>query len=203
MQLIGLHFLFLSQTEPLVNYLIAGLGNIGPEYELTRHNIGFMAIDNFAEKHGLKFESERLAYKSELRFKGQNIHLIKPTTYMNLSGKALAYWMQQLKIPLENILIITDDLNLPFGKFRMRGKGSSGGQNGLNNISEVLETQNYARFRLGIGNDYAKGRQVDYVLSRFSQDQFKELPFVMGSVSDAILSFCLEGITVAMNKYNN
>lgn len=186
-----------------MNYLIAGLGNIGPEYELTRHNIGFLCIDQFADKHNAKFEVNKLAYKAEFKFKGKNIHLIKPTTYMNLSGKAVAYWLKELKIPLENVLILTDDLNLPFGKVRMRAKGSSGGQNGLNNINEVLQTENYARLRIGIGNEYAKGHQIDYVLSRFSQDQFKEMPFLMDRVADQTLSFCMEGIAVAMNKYNN
>ncbi len=186
-----------------MNYLLAGLGNIGAEYELTRHNIGFLALDHFAEINNVKFEIDILAYKAEYRFKGKNIHLMKPTTYMNLSGKAVAYWIHQLKIPPENILVITDDLNLPFGKLRMRGKGSSGGQNGLNNINEVLQTENYARLRMGIGHEYAKGRQVDYVLSRFNSEEFKELPFLLNQASDSLLSFCMEGIAVAMNKYNN
>lgn len=186
-----------------MNYLIAGLGNIGPEYELTRHNIGFLTVDRLADKHSLKFDTDRLAYKTELRHKGKNIHIIKPTTFMNLSGRAVAYWMQALKIPLENLLVVTDDLNLPFGKIRMRSKGSSGGQNGLNNINEVLGTENYARLRLGIGNEFSKGRQVDYVLGRFTSEQFAELPAIMDTASDAIVSFCLEGVNNAMNKYNN
>ena len=128
--------------------------------------------------------------------------MIKPSTFMNLSGRAVSYWMQTLKIPIENILIVCDDLNIPFGATRMRGKGSSGGQNGLNNINELLATENYARMRMGIGNEYAKGRQVDYVLGRFSKEQFDELPFIMDHVGDAILSFCTEGLANAMNKYN-
>ena len=185
-----------------MNYLIAGLGNIGLEYELTRHNIGFLVLDKLAEKHGLKFDTDRLAMKTELKFKGRNITLIKPTTYMNLSGRAVSYWMQTNKIPLENILVLCDDLNLPFATTRMRGKGSSGGQNGLNNINEILATENYARLRIGIGNDYPKGRQVDYVLSRFNNEQFKEMPFLLDHACDASLSFCTEGLLNAMNKYN-
>ncbi|MFN0049547.1 MAG: aminoacyl-tRNA hydrolase [Cytophagales bacterium] len=186
-----------------MNYLIVGLGNIGAEYELTRHNIGFLSVDQFAEKNKVVFEVDRLAYKADFKHKGKTIHLIKPTTYMNLSGKAVGFWIKELKIPLENLLVITDDLNLPFGKMRMRSKGSSGGQNGLNNINEVLQTENYARLRMGIGNEFSKGRQIDYVLGRFSKEQFDELPFLMGNASDAMLSFCMEGIAIAMNKYNS
>jgi PTH1 family peptidyl-tRNA hydrolase len=185
-----------------LNYLIAGLGNIGPEYELTRHNIGFLALDHLAGKQGVKFDTDRLAYTANFKHKGRAIYLIKPTTFMNLSGRAVSYWMQTLKIPLENVLILCDDLNINFGATRIRGKGSSGGQNGLNNINELLGTENYARLRMGIGNDYPKGRQVDYVLSRFSNEQFKELPAIMDHASDAILSFCTEGLVNAMNKYN-
>lgn len=185
------------------NYLIVGLGNIGAEYELTRHNIGFMALDKFALKHNLKFETDRLASICELNYKGKKIHIIKPNTYMNLSGRAVGYWMQILKIPIENILVICDDLNLSFGILRMRGKGSSGGQNGLNSINELLGTENYARLRMGVGNDFAKGRQAEYVLSRFSNSQQLELPFVIDRASDAAISFCTEGIGNAMNKYNS
>lgn len=185
------------------SFLIVGLGNIGTEYELTRHNIGFMTLDKLATKNNLTFSSDRLASTSELNYKGKKIHLIKPNTYMNLSGRAVGYWMQNLKIPIENILVICDDLNLSFGTLRMRGKGSSGGQNGLNNINELLGTDNYARLRMGLGNDYPKGRQAEYVLSRFSATQTPEIPFIIDRAIDAILCFCTDGLTNAMNKYNN
>jgi len=185
-----------------LNFLIVGLGNIGAEYELTRHNIGFLTLDRLAGKQGLKFETDRLASKAELKYKGRTIHFIKPTTFMNLSGRAVSHWMQSLKIPIENILIVCDDLNIPFGATRMRGKGSSGGQNGLNNINELLGTEIYARLRMGIGNEYSKGRQIDYVLGQFSKEQLQELPFMIDHAADAVLSFCTEGLSNAMNKYN-
>ena len=185
-----------------MNYLIAGLGNIGPEYELTRHNIGFLALDYFANKNKINFSLDKLALKTEFNFKGKTFHLIKPTTYMNLSGKAVAYWMQNLKIPIENIFILCDDLNLSFGAIRMRSKGSSGGQNGLNSINETLGNENYARMRLGIGNDFARGQQANYVLGRFSKPQNDELPFIFEKTSEAILTFGLESLDKAMNKFN-
>jgi peptidyl-tRNA hydrolase, PTH1 family len=185
-----------------MKYLIVGLGNIGPEYELTRHNIGFLVLDYLADKHGLKFSSGRHAFITELKYKGKSIHLIKPTTYMNLSGKALNYWMKDLKIPKENILAVTDDLALPFAKLRLRSKGSSGGHNGLKNIEETLGTNEYARLRFGVGNDFGKGRQVDYVLSNFSKEELIELPLYMDKCCEAILSFCTIGIERTMNVFN-
>jgi PTH1 family peptidyl-tRNA hydrolase len=185
-----------------MKFLIAGLGNIGPEYELTRHNIGFLVLDRLADKHGLKFDSDRLAFTSELKYKGKSIHLIKPTTYMNLSGKAVNYWMKDLHIPKENILVITDDLALPYGKIRMRSKGSSGGHNGLKNIEEILGTNEYTRLRFGVGDDFSKGRQVDYVLSNFSKDEFIDLPLFLDKCCDAILSFCTIGVERTMNTFN-
>ena len=140
-----------------MKYLIAGLGNIGPEYELTRHNIGFLVLDRIADNHKIEFTTQRLADKAELKFKGKQLHLIKPNTYMNLSGKAIAYWLQELKIPKENLLVIVDDLALPLGTLRMRTKGSSAGHNGLKNIEQLLGGQEYARLRFGIGNDFQKG----------------------------------------------
>jgi PTH1 family peptidyl-tRNA hydrolase len=185
-----------------MKYLIAGLGNIGPEYELTRHNIGFLILDHLANKHGVQFHSDRLAFTTELKYKGKSIHLIKPTTYMNLSGKAVNYWMKNLHIPKENLLVITDDLALPYGKIRMRSKGSSGGHNGLKNIEETLETTEYARLRFGVGNDFGKGRQVDYVLSNFSKEEFIELPLYLEKCAGAILSFATQGIERTMNTFN-
>ena len=156
------------------------MGNIGPEYELTRHNIGFLTLDRLADIHKIDFSTERLADKAELKFKGKQIHLIKPNTYMNLSGKAIAYWLQDLKIPKENLLVVVDEIALPFGVLRMRTKGSAAGHNGLKNIEQLVGGQDYPRLRMGIGSDYAKGQQVDYVLSNFTEDEFKALPAIMG-----------------------
>jgi peptidyl-tRNA hydrolase, PTH1 family len=185
-----------------MKHLIAGLGNIGPEYELTRHNIGFLTLDQLADKHGTDFTPDRLAFSADFKFKGRHIHLIKPATYMNLSGKALNYWMQELKVPLENVLVVTDDIALPYGKLRLRPKGSHGGHNGLRNIEEVLGTQEFARLRIGIGGDFPKGRQVDYVLGRFSEAEFADLPAHMAKAGEIIISFCTAGIGNTMNQYN-
>ncbi len=185
-----------------MKYLIVGLGNIGAEYEATRHNIGFMVADYLAEQAGVSFEVARLANTASFKHKGKSIHLIKPSTYMNLSGKAVNYWMQQLKIPLSNTLIITDDIALPLEKIRMRAKGSSAGHNGLKNIEEILGS-NYPRLRIGIGDDFPKGRQVDYVLSRFTDQEFEILPKVIKNAAEAALSFCTIGIERTMNFFNN
>lgn len=186
----------------MIKYLIAGLGNIGAEYELTRHNIGFLVLDRLADNEKINFSTARLASKAEWRFKGRQLHLIKPTTYMNLSGKAIAYWLQQLSIPKENLLVIVDEIALPFGTLRLRGKGSAAGHNGLKNIEEVLAGQDYARLRVGIGNNFNKGGQVDYVLSNFSQEEFTALPPVMDKCIDIIQSFCTAGIERTMNTFN-
>jgi PTH1 family peptidyl-tRNA hydrolase len=186
-----------------MKYLIVGLGNIGPEYETTRHNIGFLTLDRLADQKEIAFELTRLAFHSEFKYKGRNVHLIKPTTYMNLSGKALKFWMQELKIPVENVLVIVDDLAIPFAKLRMRPKGSSAGHNGLKNIEDQLGSQNYARLKFGIGDDFNKGQQVNYVLSPFSKKEFEELPFSMDKAIDMILSFCTIGISQTMTQYND
>jgi len=185
-----------------MKYLIAGLGNIGPEYELTRHNIGFLVLDRIADNHKFDFVTQRLADKAEWKFKGKHIHLIKPNTYMNLSGKAIAYWLQELKIPKENLLVIVDDLALPFGTLRMRTQGSSAGHNGLKNIELLLGGQEYTRLRFGIGSNFQKGQQVDYVLSNFTQKEFEELPPVMDKAEDIIKSFCTIGPERTMNFFN-
>jgi PTH1 family peptidyl-tRNA hydrolase len=185
-----------------MKYLIAGLGNIGPEYELTRHNIGFLTLDRFAHLHKINFTTDRLANKAELKYKGRQLHLIKPNTFMNLSGKAIAYWLQDLKIPKENLLVVVDELALPFGSLRMRTKGSAAGHNGLKNIEQILGGQDYSRLRMGVGNDFAKGQQVDYVLSNFSQEQFTELPTIMDKAGEMILSFCTIGAERTMNFFN-
>lgn len=185
-----------------MKYLIAGLGNIGPEYELTRHNIGFLVLDRFADNEKVEFKTERLADRAEVRFKGRHLHLIKPNTYMNLSGKAIAYWLQELKIPKENLIVVVDEIALPFGKLRLKPSGSAGGHNGLKNIELLLSTQEYPRLRVGIGSEYSKGQQVDYVLSNFSEEEFKELPTVMDRVIEAIKSFSTIGLERTMNFHN-
>ena len=185
-----------------MRYLIVGLGNIGPEYLLTRHNVGFMALDRLAGEFETKFSMERLAYYTEIKHKGKQIHLIKPTTFMNLSGKAVNYWMKELKIEKDNILIVTDDIALPYGKLRMKPKGSHGGHNGLRNIQEILGDSNYARLRFGVGDDFGKGKQIDYVLGNFKGEQFEQLPEHLNRASEMILSFCLQGLDKTMNLFN-
>jgi PTH1 family peptidyl-tRNA hydrolase len=186
-----------------MKFLIAGLGNIGPEYELTRHNIGFLAADQLADQHKAIFKIDRLAEKTEFRTKGKTIHLIKPTTYMNLSGKAIAYWLQELKIPKQNLLVIVDDLALPFGNLRLRTKGSSAGHNGLNSIEETLGGQDYSRLRFGIGNEFSKGQQADFVLSNFTKDEFKNLPSIINKAIEMTISFCTIGPERTMSLYND
>lgn len=193
-------FLFYSIA---MKYLIIGLGNIGPEYELTRHNIGFLILDRIVDNHGESFEMVRYANKASVKYKGKQIHLIKPNTYMNLSGKAVNHWMKELKIPKENILVVVDDIALPFGNIRLRAKGSSAGHNGLKNIEQLTGGQDYARLKFGIGDNYSKGRQVDYVLSNFTQEEFDHLPLKMDKAIDMILSFCTAGIVNTMNQFND
>ena len=186
-----------------MKYLIAGLGNIGPEYELTRHNIGFLVVDQLVDLHKTDFETSRLADKAEFRFKGRTIHVIKPNTYMNLSGKAILYWMNELKIPKENLLVIVDEIALPFGSLRMRTKGSSAGHNGLKNIELMLGGQDYSRLRVGIGNEFGKGQQVDYVLSTFTKEEFDKLPEIIKKANEMILSFCTIGAERTMSLFND
>jgi len=185
-----------------MKYLIAGLGNIGAEYELTRHNIGFLVLDQLADEHNVSFALDRLAEKAEFKFKGRSIHLIKPTTYMNLSGKAISYWLQDLKIPKENLLVILDDLALPFGSLRLRTKGSSAGHNGLKNIELLLNGQDYSRLRFGIGNEFGKGQQVDYVLSNFDKEEFEKLPEYIKRANEMVMAFCTIGAERTMNQFN-
>ena len=185
-----------------MKFLIAGLGNIGPEYELTRHNIGFLTLDRLADNHKVDFSTERLADRAELKYKGKQMHLIKPNTFMNLSGKAIAYWLQELKIPKENLLVVVDDIALPFGSLRLRQKGSAAGHNGLKNIELLLGGQDYSRLRMGIGNNYSKGQQVDFVLSKFEQEEFDALPALMDKAIEMTLSFCTIGVERTMNFFN-
>lgn len=185
-----------------MKYLIAGLGNIGAEYDLTRHNIGFLILDRLADREGLKFEHDRHSFITELKYKGRSIHLMKPTTYMNLSGKAVNYWLTQLKIPKENLLVITDDIALPYGKLRLKAKGSAGGHNGLKNIEQMIGGQDYPRLRFGVGDGFGKGQQVDYVLSPFNKQEMDEIVLNIDLAIDALLSFCTIGLERTMNQFN-
>ncbi|MDE6721804.1 MAG: aminoacyl-tRNA hydrolase [Bacteroidaceae bacterium] len=185
-----------------MKYLIVGLGNIGDEYVGTRHNIGFRTLDAFAKKQGAGWTDKRYGAIAKTRVKNAELTLLKPSTYMNLSGQAVRYWAQQEKIPVENILVIVDDLSLPVGKIRLRGNGSAGGHNGLQNIESCMMTQNYARIKFGIGNDFPKGAQVDFVLGQFSDEDNKIIEEKLEYVGDAIKSFCLQGLDRTMNQYN-
>lgn len=185
-----------------MKFLIVGLGNIGDEYADTRHNIGFIAVDALAQSCKVTFESGRLASIARMSVKGRQLVVIKPTTYMNLSGKAVRYWMQKEEIPVENILVIVDDLALPLGSIRLKAKGSDGGHNGLISINETIETTNYARLRIGIGNDFAKGQQVDYVLGRWSSEEEKVLTPRIDIIVDLVKSFVLAGVNRTMNDFN-
>lgn len=185
-----------------MKYLIVGLGNIGDEYVGTRHNIGFRTIDAFAQKQGVEWADKRYGAVAHTRVKNAEMTLLKPSTYMNLSGQAVRYWTQQEKIPVENILVIVDDLSLPVGKIRMRGNGSAGGHNGLKNIESCMMTQNYARIKFGIGNDFPKGAQVDFVLGQFSDEDNKVIDEKVEYVGEMIKSFCLQGLERTMNQYN-
>ena len=186
-----------------MKYLIVGLGNIGNEYLNTRHNIGFKVLDAFVEASNTSFSTQRYGDIAQVRVKNKVLVLLKPSTYMNLSGEAVRYWMNKENIPLENILIIADDIALPFGAIRIKGKGSDGGHNGLKSIANLVNTQGYARLRFGIGNDFPKGAQVDYVLGNFSEEQVKAMPERLKVAVDAIKAFCLSGLTFAMNNYSN
>lgn len=185
-----------------MKFLIAGLGNIGAEYELTRHNIGFLVLDRLADEQGASFEHQKLANTCAIKHKGRTIHLIKPTTYMNLSGKAVNYWMQELKVKKENVLVVTDDISLPHGNLRMRAKGNHTGHNGLKDIDAQTGGNNYARLKFGIGNDFHKGQQADYVLTPFTPAQMKDLVFPIDKACQMILSFCTLGISRTMNQFN-
>jgi peptidyl-tRNA hydrolase, PTH1 family len=183
-------------------FLVVGLGNIGPEYANTRHNIGFMVLDALAKASNIFFKSDRLASISELKWKGKTLILVKPSTFMNLSGKAVNYWLQAERIPRENLLVITDDIALPFGSLRLKGKGSDGGHNGLKNIQEVLASQEYARLRFGVGNEFAKGKQVNYVLGEWSKEELTTLNPRIEIACDIIRSFASTGLQLTMTNFN-
>ncbi|GAB5539769.1 MAG: aminoacyl-tRNA hydrolase [Salibacteraceae bacterium] len=186
-----------------MKYLIVGLGNMGEEYANTRHNIGFKTLDALASASNVVFSPARYGDRAEVKHKGRTLVLIKPSTFMNLSGKAVNYWLQQEKIPTERCLIITDDLALPFGKLRIRAKGSDGGHNGLKNIQETLGTNQYPRLRFGVGDDFQKGAQVNYVLSPWSEEESNQLPERLKIMGEAVLSFATIGLERTMNFFNN
>ena len=184
-------------------YLIVGLGNPGDEYTGTRHNTGFMVLDAFAKASNIIFEDRRYGFIAETSIKGRKVFLLKPTTYMNLSGNAVRYWLNKENIDIERLLVIVDDLSLPLGTFRLKGKGSNGGHNGLGNIQSVIGTQQYARLRVGIGNDFPKGMQVDWVLGKYDEDDLKVLNPNIETAVEIIKSFVLAGLDITMNKFNS
>lgn len=185
-----------------MKYLIAGLGNIGSEYWGTRHNIGFRVVNRLVESAGGRFTEERYGAIAHIRIKNRELTVLKPNTFMNLSGHAVRYWSQRENIPLENLLVVVDDLALPFGTIRLKPKGSDAGHNGLKNIAELLNTQAYARLRMGIGNDFPRGGQIDYVLGAFPPEQLADMPALLDRAAEAVKCFCLAGIQNAMNQYN-
>ncbi len=186
-----------------MKYLVFGLGNIGSEYTETRHNIGFKILDGLVRSSGIFFESDKLASKAIVKFKGRQLILLKPSTYMNLSGKSVNYWMQKEKVPIERVLILTDDLALPFGKLRLRGKGSDGGHNGLKSINEILGNNKYARLRFGVGSEFNPGSQVNYVLGNWSTEEQKQMDERIETCSELIKSFASVGLGSTMSNFNN
>ncbi|MDO5969237.1 aminoacyl-tRNA hydrolase [Flavivirga aquimarina] len=192
----------IEEQDIMKKYLIVGLGNIGEKYANTRHNIGFRILDYFANKETLAFETQKLGDIATYKLKGRTFIFLKPNTYMNLSGKAILYWLTKEKIPLENLLVITDDLNLPFGSIRLKAKGSDGGHNGLRDTQEKLNTTKYNRFRFGISDAFSKGRQVDYVLGEWTQEESDKLKERLDTSAELIKSFVLAGINITMNTFN-
>ena len=186
-----------------MKYLVVGLGNPGIEYHNTRHNIGFKVLDELASSSNVFFKTERLGEVTSFKFKGRTIYLLKPNTFMNLSGKAVNYWLKQLKVLNENLLVVTDDLSLDLGVLRLKPKGSSGGHNGLKDIESVLGSIVYSRLRFGVGNNYARGKQVDFVLGNWSSDELNFIKDKINTAQDIIKSFCTIGIDRTMNSYNN
>jgi len=192
----------LEKEESMKKYLIVGLGNIGEKYQNTRHNIGFKILDEVAKEYNVSFETDKLGDVTSFRFKGRTFVLLKPSTFMNLSGKAVKYWMQKEKISVDNLLIVTDDLNINFGTIRVKVKGSDGGHNGLKDIQEKLTTNKYPRFRFGVGSNYSKGRQVDYVLGEWTSDEESQLIERLPKSVEVITSFGTAGLANTMNNFN-
>ena len=186
----------------MMDYLVVGLGNIGAEYASTRHNMGFMILDAWAQASNVLFRTDRYGDVAEVSWKGRCFVLLKPSTYMNLSGNAVRYWMQKLHLPLENLVVISDDLNLPFGTLRMRASGSSGGHNGLENITQLLESDQWVRIRVGIGNDFSRGAQVDYVLGDLSKEEKEQIPVLARRIIQGIKDMSAIGVQRAMNSVN-
>ncbi len=191
-----------QREEEGMKYLIVGLGNMGPEYEFTRHNIGFEVVDELARRYESQWARKTLGDLSAIKYRGRALYLLKPSTFMNRSGKAVRYWLQQLKLKPERLLVVVDDINLPLGKLRLRPHGSDGGHNGLKDINQVLATNRYARLRIGIGNNFPKGRQADYVLGRWTEEEAQQLPEIIQRAVDACLAFCTIGIERTMNQFN-
>lgn len=194
---------FLTEEDSMKKYLIVGLGNIGDEYAETRHNIGFKILDALSKKEDFTFETAKLGALGTFKIKGRSILCLKPSTYMNRSGKALKYWMEKENIPLENVLVITDDINLSFGTIRVKTKGSDGGHNGLKDIQLFLQSTQYNRFRFGVGADFGKGRQVAYVLGQWNEEETASMPERLEKSTELVNSFVLGGISRTMNQFNN
>ena len=192
----------LEETEPMKKYLITGLGNIGEQYAGTRHNVGFQVLNRLAEKKEFSFEPARLGDIGSFKIKGRSVLCLKPSTFMNRSGKAIRYWLEKEKIPLENLLVVTDDINLPFGTLRLKTKGSDGGHNGLKDIQDVLGTTQYHRFRFGVGSEFNKGGQVNYVLSPWSEEENEALKERLDRSTALVESFVLAGAKLTMNQFN-
>lgn len=191
-----------EEQDPMKKFLIAGLGNPGPKYENTRHNIGFKILDYIAEKEGVSFTTQKLGELTQFKYKGRTFVLLKPSTYMNLSGKAVNYWLQKEKIELQNLLVITDDLNLAFGTIRLKTKGSDGGHNGLKDIQNTLNTTKYNRFRFGISDEFSKGQQIDYVLGEWGEEEKEKLPERLQKSAELVKSFGTAGVSNTMNSFN-
>ena len=192
----------LTEEEIMKKFLIVGLGNIGEKYTETRHNIGFKILDHLANSEEATFETAKLGDLCTVKVKGRSLILLKPSTYMNLSGKAIKYWLEKEKIPLQNLLVITDDLNLPFGTLRLKTKGSDGGHNGLKDTQDKLQTTNYNRFRFGISDSFSKGRQIDYVLGEWDEDEQSKLKERLEKSAELVKSFALAGVSNTMNQFN-
>ena len=190
-----------EEIDPSMKFLVVGLGNMGSDYDGTRHNVGFEVVDELAKSFNAKFEDDQLGDICHIKYKGRTIYLLKPSTYMNRSGKAVRYWVQKLKIQQSNLLVVVDDINLDFGVIRLRKKGKDGGHNGLRDINQLMGSQ-YARLRMGIGNDFHPGQQVRYVLGQWSKAEMKELPFFLDKACETIKQFTAIGIDRTMNLFN-
>ena len=191
-----------EEEETKMKYLIVGLGNIGSEYDYTRHNIGFMIVDHIASKLAVSFEDRRYGFVGKCRVKNAEMILLKPTTYMNLSGNAVRYWLRKENIPIERLIVVCDDISLPLGKIRIRPQGSDGGHNGLKHIASVIGSQQYVRLKFGVGNNFPKGNQVNFVLGKFEENELAAISSRLEIAAEAVKTFCLSGITIAMNQYN-